>query len=63
MTAIATNTNNGVALGGLFVGLRSRFNDWNARRETRNALNELTERQLEDIGMCRADIETVVDSL
>lgn len=63
MTAIATNTNNGVALDGLFAELRSRFDAWNTRRVTRNALNQLTERQLEDIGMCRADIELVVDAL
>ncbi|AUH33604.1 DUF1127 domain-containing protein [Paracoccus tegillarcae] len=61
MTAIATN--NGVALDGLFAELRTRFQAWSVRRETRKALNQLSERQLEDIGMCRADIDTVVGTL
>lgn len=30
--------------------------DWNDRRLTRNALNTLTERELDDIGLCRGDI-------
>ena len=30
--------------------------DWNDRRVTRNALNALTEHELDDIGLCRGDI-------
>lgn len=32
---------------------------WNDARETRNALSKLTDRELEDIGLCRADIEAI----
>ncbi|MFV0301132.1 MAG: DUF1127 domain-containing protein [Paracoccus sp. (in: a-proteobacteria)] len=46
-----------------FAGLVARFNAWNARRVTRNELNRLSERELEDIGLCRADIETVVSAI
>ncbi|MEO1919284.1 MAG: DUF1127 domain-containing protein [Paracoccaceae bacterium] len=30
---------------------------WNAARKTENTLRNLSNRQLEDIGMCRADIK------
>lgn len=32
---------------------------WNDARETRKALSKLTDRELEDIGLCRADIENI----
>lgn len=32
---------------------------WNDARLTRNALNKLTNRELDDIGLCRGDIETI----
>jgi uncharacterized protein YjiS (DUF1127 family) len=35
---------------------------WNDARVTRNALSGLTDRELDDIGLSRADIETVADS-
>ncbi len=30
---------------------------WNDARVTRNALNKLSDRELDDIGLCRGDIE------
>ena len=30
---------------------------WNARRMTRKVLHRLSNRELDDIGLCRADIE------
>ena len=45
------------------AGLIARFNAWNARRETRFELNRLSDRELEDIGLIRADIETVVSAI
>lgn len=33
---------------------------WNERRVTRNALSRLSDRELEDIGLTRADIPKVV---
>lgn len=35
---------------------------WNDARQTRNALGKLSNRELEDIGLCRADIENVATS-
>jgi uncharacterized protein YjiS (DUF1127 family) len=32
---------------------------WNAARKTRNALYALSSRELDDIGLCRADIEMI----
>lgn len=32
---------------------------WNDARATRSALGNLSDRQLDDIGLCRADIDTI----
>ncbi|NEY90988.1 DUF1127 domain-containing protein [Tabrizicola oligotrophica] len=32
---------------------------WNDARVTRKALGKLSDRELEDIGLCRGDIETI----
>lgn len=54
MTSINTNIAPFSNLGG--QGLVARFHDWNARRQTRNALSTLTADQLEDIGLTKADL-------
>lgn len=36
---------------------------WNDARATRNALSQLSDRELDDIGLCRGDIEQVVRGL
>lgn len=41
-------------LSGLALALR----DWNDARLTRNALDKLTDRELDDIGLCRGDIDS-----
>ena len=46
-----------------FADLWSRIATWNDRRVTRNELSKLSDRELEDIGLCRADIDAVVDGL
>ena len=33
---------------------------WNDARVTRNALNKLSDRELDDIGLCRGDIDAIV---
>ena len=33
---------------------------WNDARVTRKALNKLSDRELDDIGLCRGDIEQIV---
>ena len=35
------------------------FQIWNAARITRNALSKLSNRELDDIGLCRGDIELI----
>lgn len=41
------------------TGLRDRIIAWNGARTTRNALNRLSDRDLADIGLTRADVERV----
>ncbi|NJM84369.1 MAG: DUF1127 domain-containing protein [Tabrizicola sp.] len=43
-------------------GIGSAFSllvSWNDRRITRNALSKLSDHELDDIGLCRADIDQV----
>jgi len=40
-------------VGGMFGALSA----WNDARVTRNALGKLSDRELDDIGLCRGDIE------
>jgi len=41
--------------GGVFLS----FGAWNNARMTRNALGKLSDRELDDIGLCRGDIEMI----
>ena len=41
------------------TGSSSAFLSWNSRRVTRNALSKLSNRELDDIGLCRGDIENI----
>ncbi|MFD1913113.1 DUF1127 domain-containing protein [Halodurantibacterium flavum] len=43
----------------LFEAGISRLSDWNQVRVTRKELSRLTDRELDDIGLCRSDIEFV----
>lgn len=45
------------------AGLIARFNAWNARRVTRNELNQLSDRELADIGISRYEIKAVVSAI
>lgn len=49
----------GLSLGGLWA----RIVAWNDRRITRKELMKLSDRELEDIGLSRADIDAVVDRM
>lgn len=42
-------------LTGVFAALAA----WNDARVTRKALNKLSDRELDDIGLCRGDIEFI----
>lgn len=40
-----------------FGSFGAAFSDWNDARITRKALSKLSDRELDDIGLCRGDIE------
>ena len=44
---------------GLVAKLMAALSVWNDARVTRNALNRLTDRELDDIGLTRGDIDRV----
>ena len=45
----------------LFAMVINTFVEWNDARVTRDALSGLSDRELEDIGMCRGDIDLVAN--
>ena len=46
-------------IGGLVADLTGKFAAWNDARMTRNSLASLSDRELDDIGMVRGDIDAV----
>ncbi|WP_299351752.1 DUF1127 domain-containing protein [uncultured Shimia sp.] len=46
-------------IGHAFAALAGAVTDWNDKRVTRVALSALSNRELEDIGLSRADIENI----
>lgn len=58
MSTIAISQGHG--FGEFLADLRAAYSGWKTRRETRHELSRLSERDLEDIGLNRADIDTVV---
>ena len=42
-----------------FADKSAAFSAWNDARVTRNALAKLSDRELDDIGLCRGDLETI----
>ncbi len=63
--AIITNRpiSTGFNAATLFNGLVGRFAAWNDTRVTRNALNTLTDRELDDLGLIRSDIEGIAQGV
>lgn len=49
--------------GGFSVRLFDSLLAWNDRRVTRNELHRLSDRELADIGLSRAEIDSVVERL
>lgn len=47
-------------LGTIFASVYSTVLTWNDRRLTRKALNTLTDRELDDIGLGRGDIDNIL---
>ncbi len=48
-----------VRTGSLFTAIVKAVSDWNDSRVTRNSLNALSDRELDDIGLTRGDIDFV----
>ncbi|WP_170332806.1 DUF1127 domain-containing protein [Ruegeria arenilitoris] len=48
-------------IGVTFASVVNAVVEWNDARVTRNVLNGLTDRELDDIGMCRGDIDLVAE--
>ncbi len=53
----------GRSLGFSFADLFARVAAWNDQRVTRRELAKLSDRELDDIGLCRGDIDSVVSAL
>jgi len=49
------------SVAGRLASIFGAFAQWNDARMTRNALNNLTDRELNDIGLVRGDIEEVCE--
>lgn len=61
MTTLDTTTTrpSGSRIGALLSGLVSSVIAWNDQRVTRKSLSRLTDRELDDIGLVRGDIESL----
>ena len=59
MSVYTTNRTAQHHMGGFFGTMVSAFSAWNDARVTRNALSRLTDRELDDIGLTRADIDSI----
>lgn len=46
-------------IGGAFSAVIGRLVTWNDARVTRKALSKLSDRELDDIGLSRADLDTL----
>ncbi|MCB1396918.1 MAG: DUF1127 domain-containing protein [Rhodobacter sp.] len=53
----------GRSFGFSFGDFFARLIAWNDQRTTRNELSKLSDRELDDIGLCRGDIERIVSTL
>ena len=62
-TRIATTGSFGLVgrIGAYFVSAVNAAIEWNDARVTRNALTVLSDRELDDIGLCRGDIDAIAE--
>jgi uncharacterized protein YjiS (DUF1127 family) len=51
--------NASAGFGGFFARVLGAVSAWNERRTTRNALSQLSDRELDDIGLVRGDIDAI----
>lgn len=59
----ANRANTAVGGAGIVARITSLVGDWREARVTRRELNRLSDRELDDIGLCRADIERIARGL
>lgn len=59
MSALDTRVSHAPAAAGFASKLLASVHDWLNARATRKALNRLSDRELDDIGLCRGDIERI----
>lgn len=60
MTTFAINRAATGSTSGFITSLLAAVANWNDARMTRNALSKLSDRELDDIGLCRGDIDGIV---
>lgn len=64
MSAIETNRGPAVgSVGTVFASLFSALSAWNDARVTRRELSRLSDHELDDIGLCRGDIDRIARDL
>jgi len=49
-------TASGARISGILAGITATVSTWRDNRATRNELNKLSERELDDIGLTRGDV-------
>ena len=54
-----TRTNSGFSALNLVSSVVASIASWNDARVTRTALGKLSDRELDDIGLCRGDIDMI----
>lgn len=54
------SVHHGAHFGSIFMRIFAVFSSWNDARVTRNALSRLSDRELDDIGLSRGDIERAI---
>lgn len=57
---VAAGALNGGRISAVFSSTFASLAAWNDARVTRNALGKLSDRELDDIGLCRGDIDVLV---
>ncbi len=63
MSAIDTTRPSASRLQGVLAQMIHGFASWNDARATRKALSKLSDRELDDIGLTRGDIDAVARKL
>lgn len=53
------NSGSAHQFGSFFATLAGAYTAWKDARDTRRSLSSLTDRELDDIGLCRADIDVI----